>query len=77
MQNNAAGSAPMLEPAAPSQRKLGMAMAINKVLRRPGESLASFTHQYNQLSDSDKLELARGCAQQLGAAAEQCDFALA
>ena len=42
----------------------------------PGQTLQAFANELKQLSDDEKLELARGCAKNLGLKQNDCDFLL-
>jgi hypothetical protein len=56
--------------------KISKALAIQKVLGRPGQSLADFRKEYVELSDADRLELAQGCARELYLSQAEADFPL-
>ena len=57
-------------------KKQSMATLIRGFFKLPGEDLKDFTHQYQQLTDTDKAQLASAIARNNGLSQAECSFPL-
>lgn len=57
-------------------KKQSMATLIRGFFKLQGEDLKDFTHQYQQLTDEDKAQLASAIARDKGMTQAECSFPL-
>jgi hypothetical protein len=59
------------------KKAMGVAIVLNKFFKRPGDTVKSFKEELEQLSEEEKIELARLAAIELGLTQAEVSFPLA